>query len=445
MANRIALLLLLVFGMLGTACEPDTTAPPSISLLSATIDGAPLEDGMEGVAADPRMELVFSSSLDQVAFREALVLEPTANWSVSFTNQGSKAVLNLELAGSTTYTLSISGDAIGQNGGVLDPPLLLTFTTQTGGNQTNACTSGTAECLASLTVESEGSLPVYNSFPVFEEPGPWEHLTAAVIAVHGANRNADDYFEYLMFSLQETGLQNEALLLAPHFPDAPSAGNTLYWSGNGWREGQLANSTSAGSSFLVIDEMVRQLADPEHFPAMKKIIITGHSSGGLFTHLYAAANRAEANHPDLSFEYIVANSQYFYYPNGQRISESTNQLYVPTGCNGYTIWPFGYEVAPAYLNGTTEAVVNNQFTNRPITYLLGNGDGPDGALNTTDCAATLLGPSRYERGENMYRYMNLVYGDNHNHKQSIVPGIGHDGAGMYRSQAFQELLQSILE
>jgi hypothetical protein len=41
--------------------------------------------------------------------------------------------------------------------------------------------------------------------------------------------------------------------------------------------------------------------------------------------------------------------------------------------------------------------------------------------------------------------MNLVYGDAHNHKRTIVPGIGHDGAGMYRSATFQALLQSLIE
>jgi hypothetical protein len=445
MTNRIALLLLIAFGTLGLACEPEATAPPTLNLLSSIINGGSLSDGMEGVAPEARLELVFSSSLDQVAFEEALIMEPAANMDISFSNQGSKAILDLELAGNTTYTLSISGDAIGQNGGVLDPPFVLTFTTRVAGSAGSACTNGNADCLSAFVAEGAGSLPVYNSFPVFEAEGPWTGLTTAVIVVHGANRNAGDYFEYLMFSLQAKDLENEALLLAPQFQEAPTADHTLYWSGNGWREGQTANGTGNGSSFAVIDGMISQLADAARFPDLKKVIITGHSSGGLFTHVYAAANRSETTHSNLNFEYVVANSQYFYYPDGQRINESTNQLYLPNDCNGYSIWPLGYEVAPPYLSGTTSAEINDQFVNRSVTYLLGNGAGPDGALNTSDCAATLLGPSRYERGENMYRYMNLVYGDNHNHKRSIVPGIGHDGAGMYRSDAFQILLQNLID
>jgi len=38
-----------------------------------------------------------------------------------------------------------------------------------------------------------------------------------------------------------------------------------------------------------------------------------------------------------------------------------NQLYVPAGCGGYTIWPLGYEVVPTYLSTVTQSVSGGAF------------------------------------------------------------------------------------
>ena len=143
--------------------------------------------------------------------------------------------------------------------------------------------------------------------------------------------------------------------------------------------------------------------------------------------------------------YVVANSQYFYYPNEQRVDEATNELYTPSSCNGYNFWPLGFDIQPNYLSNTSESVLNDQFKNRKITYLLGNGTGADGALNESDCAAVLLGSSRYQRGKNMYRFMELEFGESHQHERVIVEGIGHDGQAMYQSATFRMLLQNLLD
>jgi hypothetical protein len=193
-----------------------------------------------------------------------------------------------------------------------------------------------------------------------------------------------------------------------------------------------------------LDRIVEQLADENHFPALEKVIVTGQSSGALFTHLYAAANQAEEKHADLAFEYMVSESQYFYYPDGHRIDESTNQLYTPTGCTGYDIWPLGFSVIPPYLSSVEPAAYNDRFVRRSVTYLLGNGSGSDSALNLTDCSATLLGSTRYQRGEHMFRYMELVYPDVHQHARVIVEGVSHDGSEIYQSPEFRALLMDLV-
>ncbi|NBC09572.1 MAG: hypothetical protein GVY26_20460 [Bacteroidetes bacterium] len=443
-ANRIFSLLLPAL-LLIASCNKEDRTPATISLRSASINGGALTEGMMNVDTDASIRLVFSSSLDPAAFESALSLSPTVAYDLSYTNQSSQVTIAATLDFNTTYTLRISEDAIGLDGGRLEAPLTYTFTTrEEGGASSTACTEATAACVSTLTLDNQATFPFYASFPIYEEQ-TWPGLTSAVIVVHGANRNADDYFSYLTSSLMDTEQTAQTVLIAPGFQEGATAQDgELYWSGNGWREGRGSAGANAVSAFEVVDLIISRLADEEHFPALEKIVVTGHSSGGLFTHLFAAANSSEAAYPDIEFEYIVANSQYFYYPDGQRVNESNNQLYTPSSCSGYTIWPFGYEVVPAYLSNTDAMTFNEHFTSRSVTYLLGNGEGPDGAFNDADCSATLLGSSRYQRGENMYRYMELIYGSGHAHQRVIVPGVGHDGVGMYASDTFAGLLAELL-
>jgi hypothetical protein len=198
------------------------------------------------------------------------------------------------------------------------------------------------------------------------------------------------------------------------------------------------------SSFEAIDAIIDQLSNKDRFPVLKKIVLTGHSSGAAFTHVYAGANKSAAKHTALDFEYVVANSQFFYYPNDQRVNEANNQLYAPAGCSAYDIWPLGFNATPAYLAGVNSSTFNSQFSSRKVTYLLGNGSQSDPTLNTVDCENTLQGSSRYKRGENMYRFMEQTYPGIHNHKRAIVNGIGHDGQGMYQSSEFKTLLPQLL-
>ncbi len=311
-----------------------------------------------------------------------------------------------------------------------------------------SCTTASADCLRSVSLPgdsggSAGTFPFFASFPIYAAAAEWTALRTAVIVVHGANRNADDYFGWLMNTLQAENREEEVVLIAPNFKNAAeAAAGEFYWPGTDWREGQLAASTARISSFAVIDRLIDQLADRDHFPALERVIVIGQSSGALFTHLYAGANAVEEQYAHLDFQYLVGESQYFYYPDGRRIDPATDQLYTPTDCTGYDLWPIGYRILPAYLNDTDAATYNERFLGRSVTYLLGNGSGPDGALNTTDCYATLLGPTRYQRGENMFRYLELAFPD-HRHERVVVPGVAHDAAELYSSATFRDLLRGL--
>lgn len=435
------------------SCTKEDTVSGAITLLSATINGSTLSDGLQNVETTVTIELVFSSPVSAQAFESAFSFQATTDlpeYGLTYTSQATRVRITGELQAATTYTLQVNDAAIGQNGEQLEGSFSRSFKTAEDGIITSLppCTSGTNNCLQTISVTAEGTadFQFYSSFPIYEEMAKWEELTAVVIVIHGLSRNADDYFNYLMQSLQAEDLENNTLLIAPFFKsEAEAQDGEYFWSSTGWREGQQSSSPARASSFEIVDQLIAQLANEAHFPVLEKIIVTGHSSGGLFTHLFAAANKSEAAYPDIKFDYVVANSQYFYYPDGQRINENTSQLYTPGGCTGYDFWPLGYAVAPSFVGATNADAFNVQFVQRAITYLLGNGTGSDGALNTTDCYATLLGSTRYKRGENMYQFMELAYPGTHNHSRIIVNGIGHDGAGMYSSDTFKMLIRQLVE
>lgn len=443
------LLLLLAIILLPFSCKEDGAAP-TLSLFSITLNGANFVDGIANVPTASALAMVFSAAIDPVGFEKEFSIAPApVSMAFRYANQSSKVTVDLVLERQTTYQVFIGQGAVGQNGGKLDSPLSRSFTTLEDGiiHALPPCTSATGECLQAVSVAAGGTgdLSFYSSFPIYEERAEWRELKAALIVVHGANRDAGNYFNFLAAALQGANLEDKVALIAPFFKTSQEASaNELYWSSTGWREGNNSLGPAAVSSFDAVDKLVGQLADQAHFPVLEKIIITGHSSGGLFTHLYAAANKQEGLHPGLAFEYIPANSQYYYYPDGQRIDEATSQLYTPAGCTGYDIYPIGFNILPPYLSETSQEDFNSRFTGRSITYLLGNGTGPDPTLNTADCYATLLGPTRYRRGENMFRYMELAFPGGHGHQKTIVAGVGHDGQGMYQSAEFRSLLQQLL-
>lgn len=448
--TRIVLLLLVAL-LVYASCRKGDPEGDTIQILSVTVDGSKLSDGAVALSPDPTIVIVFSSSIDPAGLRSALTLssgEGMISVDPLFSNQASRVTLTPELEYGTTYTLSVAIEPIGLNGGKLKDELSLSFNTREDGtiHTMPPCTSASDACLHTIDVSDgdQANFSFYSSFPIYEDNAEWTGIKGAIVVVHGAGRNPDDYFNYIMGALQVEGLQDCVLVVSPFFMnEVDAAAGDIYWKGADWREGANAVSEVKISSYSVLDTIISRLADADHFPVLEHIIVTGNSSGGCFTHLYAAANGSEGAYPSVSFDYIVSESQYFYYPDGSRINETTNQLYTPTGCAGYDIWPIGYDIVPPFLADFTRAQFNERFISRSVVYLLGNGDKVDGSLNTSDCYATLLGSTRFRRGKHMYRYMELVYPGSHNHRLYEVNGVTHDGSAMYSSSTFRELIKEI--
>lgn len=427
-------------------------SPPPLAVLSVQINGTTLSDGATGVSPTAQIVFTFSEQVDPGRFGQAFSLMEEGGADVPvdirYTGGGARVEVEAVLAFETTYQLDLSTEPIGQSGSALAMPLRRRFTTIEEGMVASLapCTAAGTECLRTLMLSgnmgTQGTFGFYSSFPLDASFANQSDLRGAIIAVHGQNRNADDYFRYLTASLQQAGLTDEVLLIAPFFSGGSSTPGQVFWSTRGWREGQSSDDVLNISSFEVIDEILAAVGDTDQFPAMEQIVITGHSSGGLFTHVYAAANTTETQYPDLDFQYVVANSQYFYYPEDVRFDPITETFTEPTNCPTFNQWPQGFVGTPNYLGGQSETTVDRQLVERQVTYLLGTRDTvTTGSLNTTDCAAVALGENRFKRGTYILRLMNTFYADTHRHAQLLVPDVGHNAEGMYQSPAFLEWLE----
>lgn len=424
-----------------------------ISLLSLTVNGAELTLGTDNVPVNSTLSLAFSERLDPVAFESQLSISSSSGeetLDVTYSNNSSKATIILALQTNTMYTLELGSGKIGAQGGKLNEMILRQFTTQSSQIITSLppCTS-VSECRRTTQLEGStgsGAFEFYCNYPIYEDQARWEELTQALIVVHGASINPDDYYSYMTNTLSTLQVSESTVLLAPHFrTNVTGDPQDFYWSSLNWREGRESRNTNKISSFEALDQLISRLADTTYFPVLDRIIVTGQSSGGLFTHLFTPANRSEENHPWIEFDYIVSESQYFFYPDGRRINESNGQLYTPSGCTGYDLWPFGYEVVPNEVSAIQEQAFTERFVNRSVTYLLGGANMIDGSLNTSDCSATLLGSTRFMRGDNMFKYMQQIYPDVHKHEKVVVPGVNHQGSVIYQSQEFRELLTDLFK
>jgi hypothetical protein len=366
-------------------------------------------------------------------------------YAVVYSNLSSKATITTsQMEVNVMHTVSILDGDLGPDGARLQKGTSISFETNLG---KSPCTSATNDCLQKLQIASSAgaqfNVDLYSNYDFIDDT-QFVHnsITQVVIVVHGLERNANDYFSYMTSSLQNLNMQENTLLISPYFKDnTAAASNDLFWDTR-WREGaNSGNATASISSFSVIDALIEKIVSSVNFPDLSTVFITGHSSGAAFVQHYALANKAENTHSNLKFEYIVANNQYFYYPDGLRYNESTQQFETPSTCSGYTFWPYGFEFSTPYLDGIAQSVLREQQVTRSTTYLLGSNDtSTTGSLNTTDCQATLLGSNRVKRGENMYLYMQTYYGTTNKHEKIIVNNVGHDGNAMYNSTEFKQYL-----
>jgi pimeloyl-ACP methyl ester carboxylesterase len=291
-----------------------------------------------------------------------------------------------------------------------------------------------------------------------------EAITRALVVVHGAGRDADNYFRNALAAAFLAGALDNTVVIAPRMASAAAnchdilAPHEISWNCNTWRSGGPAVSNPNVTSFDFLDEVLRKVARKEIFPNLKQIVITGHSAGGQVLNRYEMANQVDGK-LDVPITYVVSNPSSYAWPDSTRPTDAAYSVqahapgYIPEvpantaafrnfrgarDCKTYDQWPYGLKDRTGYTEKQTDDQLKKQLTSRPTTYLLGELDVfPLGGFDGS-CPAMAQGPTRLARGEAFGKFVNEKLGAHH--VVQIVPECGHNARCMFTSEVALPLL-----
>jgi hypothetical protein len=318
------------------------------------------------------------------------------------------------------------------------------------------CTTANSACTEWLPLggASARSL-VYRSYPLDTRN---ESITRALVIVHGAGRDADNYFRNALASAFLAGALEDTVVISPRM--ASSAANChdkldeheISWNCNTWRSGGPAVSDPIVTSFDFLDQLLLKVASKKAFPNLKQIVIIGHSAGGQVLNRYEMSNKIH-DKLGVPMSYVVANPSSYAWPDSTRPTDAAYSVqahapgYVPaltpdapafrpfTGardCTTYDLWPYGMKTRTGYNAKESDDQLKKQLSSRPTTYLLGELDVlPLGGFDGS-CSAMAQGPTRLARGEAFGKFVNEKLGAKHTVK--IVPECGHNARCMFTSE-----------
>ena len=320
------------------------------------------------------------------------------------------------------------------------------------------CTTPTAACTRWVVFGAGPARSmVYATHPL-DVPNP--AITRALVMVHGAARNPDHYFVTTTGAGFLAGALDHTIIVAPRFGagNDPLAPGELLWPerGDSWRSGGMSPANAAISSFDVMDELLRRLANKATFPNLTQIVVAGHSAGGQYVARYAMANKVHGT-LGVGVRYVVANPSSYAWPTAVRplpvgdadpttvVDEAlgsagetvhTRFTYGPfdaAQAPGFNRWPAGLERRSGYTAQTSDDELRKHLAERPTTYLLGQVDVlPLGGFDASPNAMA-QGPTRRARGEAFVKYIREALGAKP--EAIIVPECGHNDRCMFTADA----------
>ncbi len=300
------------------------------------------------------------------------------------------------------------------------------------------CTAATPDCVDWISLGGKQARAlVYRTHPLGVKN---EKITRALIVVHGAGRNADNYFRTGVAAAFLANALDDTILIAPRFASNdgrgcrdPLAANEINWScsGDSWRSGGAAASDGELTSYDLMDEILRKLAKKEVFPNLKAIVLSGHSAGGQYVTRYEMANQVH-DKLGIPITYVVSNPSSYAYLDPERPTGGNNELHAfndARNCTTYNNWPYGLKNRSGYTAKLADDQLKKQLPARPVTYLLGELDIlPLGGFDSS-CPAMAQGSTRLARGQAFASYVNQKYAAHHT--VTVVPLCGHNARCMF--------------
>ena len=272
------------------------------------------------------------------------------------------------------------------------------------------CTFPNATCAERVEIADGLFLPVYSTHLLSEGHAG---VTRGLIVIHGNNRDADTYFETGVLAAVEAGVSAATAIVAPHFQtsdDDPEA-DEPFWSSAGWKQGNLSRPEGPSprvSSYAGLDRMVDAFLTSSRFPAMREIVVAGHSAGGQVVHRFAATTEHKAVESGIGFRYVVANPSTYLYPGPER-EDATGDFTVPeAGCDDYGDWHYGLRERNSYADRLHADSIRAQLVRGDVRILLGDADTTSASLDQS-CGANLQSPRRYHPGRTLVRFMDELH------------------------------------
>lgn len=304
-----------------------------------------------------------------------------------------------------------------------------------------------------------------------------------MIDTHGLRRNAPDYFAAVTAALGNAE-DPTLLVIAPHFKgdvrssatrNDPLEPGELHWSCTGqgsvnrWDDGGAARDTGADviHSFDIMDRLIDAINEPDVFPNLAKITVTGHSDGGQFTRRYAAGNQIDGA-ITASVKYVIANPGSYMYLDNQRLPKGetcfdsgsctaafTADCDTDLACAAtYDNFKYGLDGrTTGYMRsdqpGFSDDEVRTRFLARRVALLSGENDQTSASQFDASCEANAQGSHSAGDGtgliggrrERSIIFCNYLQQLGANHTLTTVPMCGHDESCMYSAR---ETIQEIL-
>ncbi len=281
---------------------------------------------------------------------------------------------------------------------------------------------------------------IYRTYPLETKN---ENIKRALVVVHGAGRDADNYFRTSVAAAFLAGALDDTIVISPRLASNQGQScadkldaNEVNWpcGGNSWRAGGVSPSHANLTSFDFADELLKKLARKEIFPNLKQIVLTGHSAGGQFVTRYEMSNKVNDT-LGVPITYVVSNPSSYAYLDSSRPTpdgKSFGAFAGASSCSNYDKWPYGSQGRTGYTGNIPDEQLKKQLAARPTVYLLGEIDilplgGFDGS-----CSAMAQGPTRLDRGKAFAKYVAEKYGARH--QTQIVHLCGHNARCMYTSE-----------
>jgi pimeloyl-ACP methyl ester carboxylesterase len=266
---------------------------------------------------------------------------------------------------------------------------------------------------------------------------PQPDVTRAVIVIHGWSRR--DLTSGDAAASNAGAAAQDAIVITPQFLIAADIeahqlpADTLYWGTDEWKTGYDAEGPASISSFSVVDMIFARLADKTMFPALKEVVLAGHSAGGQFVQRYAAVGHGQA--PLLSrgigIRYVVANPSSYLYFDAERPVAPQGGM-----CAKSNRWEYGLSggLPPYVQQPVSPSEIEKQYVSRDIVYLLGMKDNdPNHYELDRTCGAEEEGPTRLTRGLNFVAWLRARNEAQFNQRVLEVPGVGHNSEHMFSS------------